>query len=229
MMAKDIKSPFYRIDVLTGNYLRILFLPFRSFLQLVGDLDELKKKDYPEINKPMGGLILKTEVSKGNTWFPFCMKTNWIKMSTKSLYDVFFLLWLEFEGLRLNDLEILATLGVGGFGRVELVQLASSKKIGDGKPKTFALKCLKKKHIVDTQQQEHVYSEKKIMMGCKHQFITRYEEHVFYIDVMLYSVVELQMILIVLFFTPVSTALSKIANTCIFWWSLAWVVSCGLF
>ena len=79
----------------------------------------------------------------------------------------------EFENLRLNDLEILATLGVGGFGRVELVQLASSKKIGDGAPKTFALKCLKKKHIVDTQQQEHVYSEKKIMMNCKHQFITR--------------------------------------------------------
>ena len=100
-------------------------------------------------------------------------------MSSKKFYDVFFLFWLEFEGLRLNDLEILATLGVGGFGRVELVQLASSKKIGDGKPKTFALKCLKKKHIVDTQQQEHVYSEKKIMMGCKHQFITRYGEHVF--------------------------------------------------
>ena len=113
--------------------------------------------------------------------------------------DVFFLFWLEFEGLRLNDLEILATLGVGGFGRVELVQLASSKKIGDGKPKTFALKCLKKKHIVDTQQQEHVYSEKKIMMNCKHQFITRYGKHVFYIDAMLYSVAEIQMILISLF------------------------------
>ena len=81
MMAKDIKSPFYRIDVLTGNYLRILFLPFRSFLQLVGDLDELKKKDYPEINKGMGGLVLKTEVSKGNTWFPFCMKTVFFKMN----------------------------------------------------------------------------------------------------------------------------------------------------
>ena len=79
----------------------------------------------------------------------------------------------EFEGLGLNDLEILATLGVGGFGRVELVQLSSAKKLGNGAPKTFALKCLKKKHIVDTQQQEHVYSEKKIMMNCKHQFITR--------------------------------------------------------
>ena len=31
------------------------------------------------------------------------------------------------------------------------------------------------------------------------------------------------------FFISVSTALSKIANTCIFWWRLVWVVSCGLF
>ena len=41
------------------------------------------------------------------------------------------------------------------------------------KTRTFALKCLKKRHIVDTQQQEHVYSEKKIMMTCRHQFIAR--------------------------------------------------------
>ncbi|CAH1406021.1 unnamed protein product [Nezara viridula] len=31
----------------------------------------------------------------------------------------------EFEGLRLSDLKALATLGVGGFGRVELVQIAA--------------------------------------------------------------------------------------------------------
>ena len=74
MLAKD-PNYYYRIDVSTGNYLRILFLPFRSFLQLVGDLDELKKKDYPELTDKTGKLILKTEVSKGNTWFPFCMKT----------------------------------------------------------------------------------------------------------------------------------------------------------
>ncbi|KAL3877806.1 hypothetical protein ACJMK2_035453 [Sinanodonta woodiana] len=39
--------------------------------------------------------------------------------------------------------------------------------------KTFALKCLKKKHIVDTRQQEHIFSEKKIMMECRSVFITR--------------------------------------------------------
>ena len=74
MLAKDIKLD-YRIYASTGNYLRILFPPFRSFLQLVGDLDELKKKDYPELTDKTGRLILKTEVSKGNTWLPFCIKT----------------------------------------------------------------------------------------------------------------------------------------------------------
>ena len=72
VMAKDIK--FSRINVPTENDLRILFLPFRSFLQLVGDLDELKKKDYPEIKGKFDKITLGTEVSKGNTWFPFLMK-----------------------------------------------------------------------------------------------------------------------------------------------------------
>jgi len=38
---------------------------------------------------------------------------------------------------------------------------------------TYALKCLKKQHIVETQQQEHVFSEKNILMSCRHNFITR--------------------------------------------------------
>ena len=40
--------------------------------------------------------------------------------------------------------------------------------------KAFALKCLRKKHIVDTRQQEHIFSEKKIMMQSRCAFITRY-------------------------------------------------------
>jgi len=47
-------------------------------------------------------------------------------------------------------------------------------QIAKEKGKTYALKCLKKKHIVDTQQQEHVYSEKRIMMNCNHHFIAKY-------------------------------------------------------
>ena len=40
--------------------------------------------------------------------------------------------------------------------------------------RTFALKCLRKKHIVDTRQQEHIFSEKSIMLSGRSPFITRY-------------------------------------------------------
>ncbi|KAF6029974.1 hypothetical protein EB796_011713 [Bugula neritina] len=39
--------------------------------------------------------------------------------------------------------------------------------------KTFALKCLKKHHVVETRQQEHIYSEKKVMMTCQSDYIVK--------------------------------------------------------
>ncbi|KAM7370303.1 hypothetical protein PAMP_009863 [Pampus punctatissimus] len=72
-----------------------------------------------------------------------------------------------FSSLRLNDFNIIDTLGVGGFGRVELVQLKSEEA------KTFAMKILKKRHIVDTRQQEHIRSEKHIMTETHSDFIVR--------------------------------------------------------
>jgi len=39
--------------------------------------------------------------------------------------------------------------------------------------KTFALKCLRKRHIVDTRQQEHIFSEKQIMLKGRCPFIAR--------------------------------------------------------
>jgi len=71
------------------------------------------------------------------------------------------------KGCRLSDLCIIATLGVGGFGRVELVQ------VKDESSKTYALKQLKKHHIVETRQQEHIMNEKKIMSEAKSDFIVR--------------------------------------------------------
>uniref|UniRef100_A0A8C7DNH8 cGMP-dependent protein kinase n=1 Tax=Oncorhynchus kisutch TaxID=8019 RepID=A0A8C7DNH8_ONCKI len=65
-----------------------------------------------------------------------------------------------------QDLEVIATLGMGGFGRVELVKLRAEDT-------TFALKCIKKKHIVDTRQQEHIYSEKNILQQTNSHFIVR--------------------------------------------------------
>uniref|UniRef100_A0A4W4E1N2 cGMP-dependent protein kinase n=1 Tax=Electrophorus electricus TaxID=8005 RepID=A0A4W4E1N2_ELEEL len=72
-----------------------------------------------------------------------------------------------FSSLKLVDFNIIDTLGVGGFGRVELVQLKSEET------KTFAMKILKKRHIVDTRQQEHIRSEKQIMQEAHSDFIVR--------------------------------------------------------
>uniref|UniRef100_A0A8B9RKB4 cGMP-dependent protein kinase n=1 Tax=Astyanax mexicanus TaxID=7994 RepID=A0A8B9RKB4_ASTMX len=72
-----------------------------------------------------------------------------------------------FFNLHLSDFNIIDTLGVGGFGRVELVQLKSDEY------KTFAMKILKKRHIVDTRQQEHIRSEKLIMQEAHSDFIVR--------------------------------------------------------
>uniref|UniRef100_A0A8C9T620 cGMP-dependent protein kinase n=1 Tax=Scleropages formosus TaxID=113540 RepID=A0A8C9T620_SCLFO len=72
-----------------------------------------------------------------------------------------------FSNLKLADFNIIDTLGVGGFGRVELVQLKSDEG------KTFAMKILKKRHIVDTRQQEHIRSEKQIMQEAHSDFIVR--------------------------------------------------------
>lgn len=74
----------------------------------------------------------------------------------------------EFKQLKLQDLRIIATLGVGGFGRVELVQIA-----GDAKQTSYALKQMKKSQIVETRQQQHIMSEKEIMEESDCQFIVK--------------------------------------------------------
>ena len=56
----------------------------------------------------------------------------------------------DYSSIKFQDLSVLTTLGVGGFGRVELVRLTSDAT------KTFALKQLKKSHIVQTKQEQHI-------------------------------------------------------------------------
>lgn len=73
----------------------------------------------------------------------------------------------SFSALKLNDLRKIATLGVGGFGRVELVQVN-----GDS-TQSFALKQMKKHQIVETRQQQHIMSEKEIMMSANCDFIVK--------------------------------------------------------
>ncbi|KAJ7407638.1 hypothetical protein WISP_125475 [Willisornis vidua] len=72
----------------------------------------------------------------------------------------------QFPPSPFKNLEVVATLGVGGFGRVELVKVKNENM-------AFAMKCIKKKHVVDTKQQEHIYSEKKILEQICSPFIVK--------------------------------------------------------
>ena len=69
--------------------------------------------------------------------------------------------------LQLGELQMVATLGIGGFGRVELVKQANDAS------RVYALKVMKKQHIVDTKQQTHITSERQIMMDANCSFIVR--------------------------------------------------------
>ncbi|XP_022914385.2 cGMP-dependent protein kinase, isozyme 1-like isoform X1 [Onthophagus taurus] len=73
----------------------------------------------------------------------------------------------EYSDIKLADLTMIATLGVGGFGRVELVQHKKQKDL------TFALKYLKKADMVEQSQVEHVYNERNIQIKCNSIFIVR--------------------------------------------------------
>ncbi|NXR61668.1 KGP2 kinase, partial [Rhadina sibilatrix] len=72
----------------------------------------------------------------------------------------------QFPPSPFQNLEVVTTLGVGGFGRVELVKVKNENM-------AFAMKCIKKKHIVDTKQQEHIYSEKKILEQICSPFVVK--------------------------------------------------------
>ncbi|XP_021703513.1 cGMP-dependent protein kinase, isozyme 1 [Aedes aegypti] len=123
-----------------------LTLDRESFSKHIGDLCELHEKDYGDEQRVLAFRNL---------------ENNNLPSSLDAVKP-------ELMDVELMDLNVVGTLGVGGFGRVELVKLERN-----GVVQVFALKCMKKKHIVDTKQQEHVFSERKIMLSCHSPFITR--------------------------------------------------------
>ncbi|XP_052837847.1 cGMP-dependent protein kinase, isozyme 1 isoform X2 [Drosophila gunungcola] len=118
-----------------------------SFKRLIGDLCELKEKDYGDESR-MLAMKAARENDSGDE-------------PKEQLQQ-------EFPDLKLTDLEVVSTLGIGGFGRVELVKAYHQDRVD-----TFALKCLKKRHIVDTKQEEHIYSERHIMLSSRSPFVCR--------------------------------------------------------
>jgi len=71
---------------------------------------------------------------------------------------------LPSKKLSMKMLDWVATLGVGGFGRVELVTW-------QGEP--YALKKIKRKEVKDVKQQQHILNEKKIMTSCSSPFVVQ--------------------------------------------------------
>ncbi|OAD60830.1 cGMP-dependent protein kinase, isozyme 1 [Eufriesea mexicana] len=114
-----------------------LTLDRQSFLNYLGGLDEIRNKDW----------LAEYENQKRSLTLK-----KWSH---------------EYSKVTLADLETIGTLGVGGFGRVDLVTLKSDTE------KSFALKKLKKKVMVEQQQQEHVLNEKYIMQACDSPFICK--------------------------------------------------------
>lgn len=66
----------------------------------------------------------------------------------------------EIANIQLADLVAIKTIGIGGFGRVELRQHKKNKNL------VFDLKVLNKYDMVEQQQQEHVFNEKNLQMAC---------------------------------------------------------------
>ncbi|KAI1285739.1 cGMP-dependent protein kinase, isozyme 2 forms cD4/T1/T3A/T3B [Halotydeus destructor] len=76
----------------------------------------------------------------------------------------------QYDWLTLEQLERVKTLGIGGFGRVDLVTVRGRPAGGP----SFALKVMLKKQIVETRQQQHILSEKQVMLKCADsEFVVR--------------------------------------------------------
>lgn len=64
-------------------------------------------------------------------------------------------------------MEVKETLGVGAFGRVDLVTISSIPN------KSFARKKIKKIEVAETEYREYIMNEKKIMENCYSPFICK--------------------------------------------------------
>jgi CRP-like cAMP-binding protein len=65
-----------------------------------------------------------------------------------------------------GELQVIGTLGKGSFGHVQLVQYPPTGQI-------FALKAVSKQQIVQTGQQGHIMSEKRVMAMLDHPFLIK--------------------------------------------------------
>jgi len=68
--------------------------------------------------------------------------------------------------MSLDDFLLLSVIGKGSYAKVVLIKKKDNGKI-------FALKILKKKYIEKRKQEEHVLTERNVLVGAKHAFIIK--------------------------------------------------------
>ncbi|KAI9883206.1 MAG: hypothetical protein M1823_005032 [Watsoniomyces obsoletus] len=74
------------------------------------------------------------------------------------------------KGLRLDDFELMRTLGTGTFARVWLARLSQANEVN--RNKVFALKVLRKADVIRLKQVEHVRNERAVLAAVAgHPFI----------------------------------------------------------
>nr|XP_005283402.1 cAMP-dependent protein kinase catalytic subunit PRKX [Chrysemys picta bellii] len=72
----------------------------------------------------------------------------------------------EPHACKLEDLETLATVGTGTFGRVHLVKEKMAKRY-------FALKVMSIPDVIRLKQEQHVHNEKSVLKEVNHPFLIR--------------------------------------------------------
>jgi CRP-like cAMP-binding protein len=94
-----------------------------------------------------------------------CCVVDRAKLFEMSEYRDELLAETEEEAISLDELSLIATLGVGGFGRVKMV----SRPNGDH----YALKCMYKGLVIAKRQTEHILNERRLLGMCRHTFLPR--------------------------------------------------------
>jgi serine/threonine protein kinase len=75
------------------------------------------------------------------------------------------------EKVTLADFHLLTTIGKGGFGKVLTVQKITGSQEDSGK--VYAMKILKKQHVVDTRQVDSTKAERRILHNIEHPFVVK--------------------------------------------------------
>ncbi|CAK8674003.1 cGMP-dependent protein kinase 1-like isoform X2 [Clavelina lepadiformis] len=154
-----------------SNVVKCMTLEKKPFLSLIGDRADKNWDSNPQHLKP----YLHLNISKSSTASISSnrSKSRLIidqprKPKASAILDLpRRRMHSSFESVTVNDFETIGVLGVGGFGRVKLVKRRGKDD------RSYALKCMKKTYIVETKQQDHIYSEKNIMRDSDNPFIVQ--------------------------------------------------------